>query len=167
MEGGEMDLDLNPQSPVIKGPWTVIGHSYSCGIFWKRKKVDWRLPLQLLGRQPSGTMSIDMAQQQGRYRLYKGNKLIHFGATEPDGLGKCLYQCTKNEFAHKWDHFSWLGLCPVNRDGSIGPPPKKANMDRLLSLIVAWTAYNDVGCGYWKVDIANAKLVRFKQVPTS
>lgn len=162
-----MDLSLNHQSPVIKGPWTVKGPSYSCGIFWKRKEVDWRLPLKLLGRQPSGTLSINLAQQQGQYYLFMGKKLVHVGVTAPDDLGKCLYQCTINEFAHKWNHFSWLGQCPVNRYGTIGSPYKKMSLNRLSSITVSWIAYHMVGCGYSKVDIANAKLVRYTQVPTA
>ncbi len=160
-----MDIDLNPQSPVIKRPCAVIGHSYSCGIFWKREKVDWRLPRKLLGRQPWGTISINLAQQHGQYRLFMGKKLVHLGVTAPDDLGECLYQCTINEFAHKWDHFSWLGLCPVNRDGTIGLPSKEMPRNHIFPLTVTWLAYHHEGLDCSMFDNGDAKPVR--QVPTA
>jgi hypothetical protein len=158
-----MIQDLKSQSNLVKGPWHVEGHSFACGLYWKRGEIEWTPTPKILGRPPSGTKPIDMARQQGRYFLFRGGTLIHIGMTAPERLGKCLYHHTMDDLSPDWDHFSWFGFSQVNPDGTLGTQLKGVSFERFLSAMVAMMALTSEGCEFSSMDLAAAKLVQYKQ----
>ena len=109
--------------------------AFSFRRMWKRSDVDWAPNAKVLGAEQHRVNPIDFHDQAGIYVLLNGEQVVHASRTAE--LGASLYAHTRDGSNH-WDHFTWIGMRPVEKTGELGQQPESIrSVDHLVHLYQA------------------------------
>ena len=106
------------------------------GLHWKKGKVKWKKPGEILGRQMRDADAVNFADQQGVYLLHKDRTVVYVGRTS-DGLFERLYSHNKSRKALRWDRFSWFGFRSVDKNGELNEPRNDFILKHVVSILEA------------------------------
>ena len=125
------------------------------GYRWKKDLVQWdldrkqgrpkkgdRVEKALWGKKARGN-SVNFAEQVGVYLLHNGDRTVYAGRIKGGenakrGIYDRLREHAKDSLKDDWNTFSWFGLRPVNKDGTLSEnhvPPIDDENKELLQLI--------------------------------
>ena len=102
------------------------------GLYWERDQIVWqgKGSRKILGKQPSATVEVNFADQQGVYLLHDIQTVTYVGRTNAKEKGlfiRLKAHVNNPRRVGRWDRFSWFGLRPVNDDGELGTFRKNWN----------------------------------------
>lgn len=119
------------------------------GLNWNPEFVEWKS-----SGQPKGVLNgkvkikevqrvIDFWEGHGLYVLHHEFRTVYVGRTTNRGLGHRLRDHLKDEFAGKWDSFSWFIVNRINiSSGSLGKSVgRKLEAREVISILEALAIY--------------------------
>ena len=110
------------------------------GLYWERDQIIWqgKGSRKILGKQPSATVEVNFADQQGVYLLHDIQTVTYVGRTnaKEKGLFARLKAHVNNpRRVGRWDRFSWFGFRPVSNEGELGCVPNELEKDSLITIL--------------------------------
>ena len=104
------------------------------GLYWKKDKVRWRKPGEILGRQTRDSDTVNFADQQGVYLLHKDRTVVYVGRTERSLFDRLRHH-TRDRKSPRWDQFSWFGFRDVNDDAELQEPRLEFDLTHLICVL--------------------------------
>ena len=126
LRGTQTEAQINAQKEESEAEELaeLTGLVNAFGMFWDRAKVNWETEPRILGQQQSGSKPVNFSEQRGVYLLHDSQGVVYVGRTIEQSLGKRLDQHISDRLTGRWTRFSWFGVRPVNKDGTL-----KASVD--------------------------------------
>lgn len=104
-------VPVSAEEAAIEEKKKTTGLINALGMHWSRNMVHWvpSLP-KMLGKQTSGSESVDFSDQRGVYLLYDRSNVVYVGRAVDQGIGTRLRQHTFDRLSSRWDRFSGLAF---------------------------------------------------------
>lgn len=113
----------------------ITGIIKAFGMYWSRERVLWGgTGTSIFGCQRGSLQPINFKDQRGVYVLYDHAGLLYVGLCIDQGLGKRLWDHTKDRLEGRWERFSWFGLKGVTEDGELTEMPERLTIRASLAI---------------------------------